>query len=164
VLCVEGDHASRHAAFTRVVVPEIGRLHGAARVLTKQSANAEDLVQDTLVRAYRALCRFDGKYPRAWLLTILRNSFYKDARRHVPEPVADVPIATDSDHADTVAFEDLVARALAALPPAQRDAVTLVDVEGLTYNEAAAALDVPVGTVMSRLHRARLSLREQLAS
>jgi len=105
VLCVDEDPASRHAAFSRVVVPEIGRLHGAARTLTREPAAAEDLVQDTLVRAYRALCRFDGRYPRAWLLTILRNSFAKDARKRRPVPTDEVPASVDEDHADALAFD-----------------------------------------------------------
>ena len=64
VVCVEEDVESRHAAFARWVTPEIARLHGAARTLTHGGDTAEDLVQDTLVRAYRALCRFDGRHPR----------------------------------------------------------------------------------------------------
>jgi RNA polymerase sigma-70 factor, ECF subfamily len=162
VVCVEEDAASRHAAFDRIVTPEISRLHGAARTLTRGSDTAEDLVQDTLVRAYRALCRFDGRHPRAWLLTILRNAFYKDAARTRPEPMADVPHIGAPDAVDALAFDDLLRRALAALPGAQRQIVELVDVEGLSYAEAAAASGVPVGTVMSRLHRARQRLREQL--
>ena len=164
VVCVEEDVESRHAAFARLVTPEIARLHGAARTLTHGGDRAEDLVQDTLVRAYRALCRFDGRHPRAWLLTILRNVFYKDARRIRALPVADVPAITEDDASAVIAFDDALRRALATLPDAQRDVVTLVDVEGLSYAEAAAALGVPAGTVMSRLHRARHKLREQLLS
>ncbi len=164
VVCVEEDVESRHAAFARLVTPEISRLHGAARTLTHGGHTAEDLVQDTLVRAYRALCRFDGRHPRAWLLTILRNVFYKDAKRMRALPVADVPVITADDVSAAVAFDDALRRALASLPDAQRDVVTLVDVEGLSYAEAAAALGVPAGTVMSRLHRARHKLREQLLS
>ena len=162
VVCVEEDAASRHAAFDRLVTPEIGRLHGAARVLTRNGDTAEDLVQDTLVRAYRALCRFDGRHPRAWLLTILRNAFYKDAVRRRAIPYADVPVADLDDKTDAIAFDDALRRALATLPEAQRTIVQLVDIEGLTYAEAAAATGVPEGTVMSRLHRARTKLREQL--
>jgi RNA polymerase sigma-70 factor, ECF subfamily len=165
VVCVEEDAASRHAAFERLVTPEIGRLHGAARVLTHDGAGAEDLVQDTLVRAYRALCRFDGRHPRAWLLTILRNVFYKDAVRRRAIPYAEVPVRDSNDvtdDTDAVAFDDALRRALATLPRAQREIVQLVDVEGLSYAEAAAAIGAPEGTVMSRLHRARVKLREQL--
>jgi RNA polymerase sigma-70 factor, ECF subfamily len=162
VVCVEEDAASRHAAFDRFVTPEIDRLHGAARVLTHGRDTAEDLVQDTLVRAYRALCRFDGRYPRAWLLTILRNVFYKDAVRHHDLPVAEVPGVEIADPADALAFDDALRRALDRLPASQRRVVELVDVVGLAYAEAAAAIGVPVGTVMSRLHRARARLREEL--
>jgi RNA polymerase sigma-70 factor, ECF subfamily len=162
VVCVEEDVASRHAAFDRFVTPEISRLHGAARTLTRGGDAAEDLVQDTLVRAYRALCRFDGRHPRAWLLTILRNAFYKEAVRQRPVPVADLPSATQTDRTDALAFDDALRRALATLPEEQRAVVALIDIEDLSYAETAAALGVPVGTVMSRLHRARRKLREQL--
>mgnify|MGYP005863869435 CR=1 FL=1 len=92
----------------------------------------------------------------------MRNAFYKDARRKRPQPAEVAPADDHADHADLVAFDDALTRALAALPEAQRDVVVLVDVEGLAYAEAAAALGIPVGTVMSRLHRARAGLREQL--
>ena len=89
------------------------------------------------------------------MLTILRNVFYKDARRIRSVPFADVPAITEDDTSAAIAFDDALRRALATLPEAQRDVVTLVDVEGLSYAETAAALGVPAGTVMSRLHRAR---------
>jgi RNA polymerase sigma-70 factor (ECF subfamily) len=167
VVCVEDDVASRHAAFERVVVPELGRLFGAARSLTRDRTAAEDLVQDAMVRAYRALCRFDGSHPRAWLLTILRNAHINGLRRRRPDPVADVPEpahALEASLTDDIALDDAIRRALASLADHQRDVVALVDVEGFSYQEAATALGVPVGTVMSRLHRARSNLRTRLAA
>jgi RNA polymerase sigma-70 factor (ECF subfamily) len=164
MVCVEEDVASRHAAFDRIVVPELARLLGAARTLTRDHVTAEDLVQDAMVRAYRGLCRFDGRYPRAWLLTILRNAHLNSTRRLRPIPVGEVPELALGDDAgiDAVLLDDALQRALRALPDEQRDVVTLVDVEGLSYQEAADALGVPTGTVMSRLHRARTKLRAQL--
>jgi RNA polymerase sigma-70 factor (ECF subfamily) len=164
VVCVEDDVASRHAAFDRIVVPELARLLGAARTLTRDRAAAEDLVQDAMLRAYRGLCRFDGRYPRAWLLTILRNAHLNSARRKRPLPVGEVPEAVDDQGGalDAVVLDDALRRALMALPDEQRDVVALVDIEGLTYQESADALGVPVGTIMSRLHRARTKLRAQL--
>ncbi len=154
-------------AFERFVVPELPVLLRAARALTRHDAEAEDLVQDTLLRAYRSIDRFDGRYPRAWLLTILRNTHVNRNRRRRPELLRD-PDATDG--AAGAAFEDdhsaidggfdaAVDVALAALPPPQRRVVELVDVAGMSYAEAARELRVPVGTVMSRLHRARQRLR-----
>jgi RNA polymerase sigma-70 factor (ECF subfamily) len=166
VVCVEDDVASRHAAFERIVVPELTRLLGAARTLTRDRGAAEDLVQDAMVRAYRSLCRFDGRFPRAWLLTILRNAHLNSTRRRRPDPVERLPErSVDHDHDDAVdafALDEVLRRALSSLPPDQRDVVALVDVEGFSYQETAGALGIPVGTVMSRLHRARTKLRAAL--
>ena len=163
MVCVEEDAASRHAAFDRLVTPEIGRLHGAARVLTRNGDTAEDLVQDTLVariprvvpirRAPSAGVVADDPAQR---LLQGRGPPARDSR------YADVPVADLDDKTDAIAFDDALRRALATLPEAQRTIVQLVDIEGLTYAEAAAATGVPEGTVMSRLHRARTKLREQL--
>jgi RNA polymerase sigma-70 factor (ECF subfamily) len=163
VVCLDGDSASRHAAFERFVVPEISRLGRAAQRLTGERTAAEDLVQETLVRAYRSLCRFDGRYPRAWLLTILRHAFLKDVQRQRPSVIVDVT-SHDSDPADRVAFDDALARALELLPISQRAVFLLVDVDDHSYAEAAATLGIPEGTVMSRLHRGRRKLREQLVA
>jgi RNA polymerase sigma-70 factor, ECF subfamily len=167
VVCVEEDIASRHAAFDRIVVPELGRLLGAARTLTRNHAAAEDLVQDAMVRAYRGLCRFDGRFPRAWLLTILRNAHLNSTRKRHPHPVEELPEPIGEhtgDDIDAIVLDDALRRALAALPAEQQSVVALVDVEGFSYQEAAALLEIPVGTVMSRLHRARAKLRAGLAA
>lgn len=144
-----------------------------ARSITRHDQDAEDLVQDTLVRAYKALDRFDGRYPRAWLLTILRNTQKNRVRRQRP-----VLLGNGGDGRDELAnhgggiepeivyddklLEANLQAAVDALPERFREAVELVDLAGLTYEEAAVVLDIPIGTVMSRLHRARLRLREQL--
>jgi RNA polymerase sigma-70 factor (ECF subfamily) len=139
-----------------------------ARALTSRSADAEDLVQDTLLRAYRAIDAFDGAHPRAWLLTILRNTNISRGRRRRPELLDDqdaafdrlsAQVGADSPEGLVVgsAFDAVVADALDALPDRYRQAVTPVDIAGLSYAEAAEALGVPEGTVMSRLHRAARS-------
>ncbi|MDQ3504992.1 MAG: sigma-70 family RNA polymerase sigma factor, partial [Actinomycetota bacterium] len=136
-------------------------------------ADAEDLVQDTLIRAYRAIERFDGAHPRAWLLTILRNTHLNRLRTRIPSPLLDSEqqagvldrAGVDRSAEEVVVdpmFEPVVAEALAALPTMHRVVVQLVDVDGLTYAEAAEALGVPRGTVMSRLHRARGRIRTRL--
>jgi RNA polymerase sigma-70 factor (ECF subfamily) len=165
----------RAAAFQRYVVPELDFLYRVAIGLTANSADAEDLVQDTIVRAYGAVDRFDGRYPRAWLLTILRNTHINRARRRRPELLRDpdrqmeqVPTTADeesSDPGEVVArssLDDRIAAALAGLPERFRRPVELVDVAGLSYREAAEMLGVPIGTVMSRLHRARKRMRHHL--
>jgi RNA polymerase sigma-70 factor (ECF subfamily) len=147
-----------------------------ASTLTARAADTEDLVQDTLLRAYRAIDRFDGAHPRAWLLTIMRNTQINRTRRRRPELLHDPDAAfaqLAATEADSQAPEELVvvqtldaviSDALAALPDRYREIVTLVDVDGLTYAEAAETLGVPIGTVMSRLHRARVRLRRRLSA
>lgn len=160
-------------AFARYVEPEIAVIYRVALTLTKQHADAEDLVQDTLIRAYRAIERFDGAHPRAWLLTILRNTHRNRLRTRIPSPLLESEqqagvldrAGIDRSAEDVVVdpmFEAVVAEALAALPTMHRVVVQLIDVDGLTYAEAAEALGVPRGTVMSRLHRARARIRTRL--
>jgi RNA polymerase sigma-70 factor, ECF subfamily len=162
----------RHRRFAQYVLPEIEVLLRVARTLTADHADAEDLVQDTLVRAYRAIERFDGAHPRAWLLTILRNTQINRTRRQRPTLLDDperafVDTAID-DSVETLVvgptFDAVVEEAVRALPDRFRRAVELVDVGGLTYAEAAHVLGIPVGTVMSRLHRGRHRIRDRLAA
>lgn len=162
------------ARFNEYVVPELDVLYRVAYSITRNKADAEDLVQDTLLRAYRAVDRFDGRYPRAWLLTIMRNAQVNRVRRKRPELLKD-PDETMARMADESAdaadaetqllskeFEAPIEMALAALPEKFRKVVELVDLNQLSYQEAAEALGIPVGTVMSRLHRARRNIRQHL--
>jgi RNA polymerase sigma-70 factor (ECF subfamily) len=166
---------SSAAAFARYVEPEVPVLYRVALTMAGQPADAEDLVQDTLVRAYRAIDRFDGAHPRAWLLTILRNTHRNRARTRIPallhddeDPAGRLDRGGDTRSAEDIVvdaqFEAVVADALAALPTMHRTVVQLVDVDGLTYAEAALALGIPRGTVMSRLHRARARIRTRLVA
>ncbi len=161
--------SSAHQRFERYVVPEIPYLYDMARRLTGSATEAEDLVQDTLVRALGAIERFDGERPRPWLVTILRNTNINRVRRRRPEMAdtdPDTLVALD-DSADEVAapheLTDAVADLVPSLPASFRAVLDLVDGRGLSYAEAAATLHIPVGTVMSRLHRARRRLRAGLA-
>jgi len=166
---------SREAAFATHVIPEIEVLARVALSLTRNQADAEDLVQDALVRAYRAIDRFDGRHPRAWLLTILRNTnLNRVAKRAVVvtrsetarEAVERTPSrdAGPEDQTMDRTFDAVVGRELAALPEQMRAVIEMVDMDGLSYQEAAEALGVPVGTVMSRLHRARKRMRDKLVA
>lgn len=167
----------RHKAFAEHVLPEVDVLYRVACALTSQPADAEDLVQETLLRAFRFIDRFDGQHPRAWLLTILRNAEHNRHRRKHPQLLNDPDEAAQRVEADPggvgsspeelvvdVGFDAVVERAFRALPDKYRRIVALVDVEGLSYAGAAEVLNVPVGTVMSRLHRARNRIRRQLAA
>ncbi len=165
----------RRRAFAEVVEPEIEVMLRVARSITAGAADAEDLVQESLVRAFRGLDRFDGRHPRAWLLTILRNTNANLHRRRRPLAVDDWELIHASRPAfgaerspaaeDVFVAEELdgaLRDAVSDLDPRFRSALVLVDVHDLSYAEAAAVLDVPVGTVMSRLSRARHRVRTAL--
>ena len=157
----------RQDAFAKYVLPEIEVLLRVAGSLTRHLADAEDLVQDTLLRAYRAIDRFDGRHPRAWLLTILRNTHTNRGRGRRPELLSEAEAARiaapAADEPETVilrgTFDATVEQAFRSLPDKFRLVVELVDLGGLSYQEVAAALGIPVGTVMSRLHRGRGRIR-----
>jgi RNA polymerase sigma-70 factor (ECF subfamily) len=166
----EGD-----AAYERYVLPEVDVMLRVARSLTRNHADAEDLVQDSLIRAYKAIERFDGRYPRAWLLTIVRNTHINRNRRRRPELLRDpdtqlerlaqTPEQDEASRPDRfidLEFDADVVAALAGLGPPFAEVIELVDVDGLAYAEAAEALGIPIGTVMSRLHRGRKKIREAL--
>ncbi|PNG98356.1 hypothetical protein SMF913_14381 [Streptomyces malaysiensis] len=158
--------------FAQYVLPEVEVLLRVAMSLTAQRADAEDLVQDTLLRAYRAVGRFDGRHPRAWLLTIMRHAEVSRRRQRRPRLLDDpdtelerlVPArdATPEELVVDTTFDEAVDAAFTALPLRDQQVVRLVHVDGLSYAEAAQVLDVPKGTVMSRLHRARKRIRNQL--
>jgi RNA polymerase sigma-70 factor (ECF subfamily) len=163
-------------AFETYVLPELEVLYRFARSRTYSAADAEDLVQDTLLRAYRAIERFDGRHPRAWLLTIMRNANISEARRKRPTLLRDGDaIGAIADRTGRAAasaeqtvmdgqFDHEVETAYLALSEPFREAIDLVDLGGLTYDAAASILGIPVGTVMSRLHRGRKRIRNALQS
>lgn len=167
---------AHHAAFERWVLPEIDVMFRVARSITGNDAEAEDLTQDALLRAFRAIDRFDGRHPRAWLLTIVRNTHVNRNRRRRPYLLDDpdaveersLAMADPSDGPETLVvdlrFDAEVEAAHRALPAVFREVIDLVDIGGLTYEEAATVLDIPAGTVMSRLHRGRRRLRHALTT
>ncbi|MGH9182536.1 MAG: RNA polymerase sigma factor [Acidimicrobiales bacterium] len=172
----EGLDATQEQAFADHVVPELDLLWRVALSLTRNPSDAEDLVQDTLLRAFRGIGGFDGRHPRAWVLTIMRNAQINRVRRRRPELLRDAeeihrrpPLGRPHEEsAESVVvaggFDAAVDAALASLPERYRQVVELVDVDGLRYKEAAEALGIPVGTVMSRLHRARRRIQAHLAA
>jgi RNA polymerase sigma-70 factor (ECF subfamily) len=163
------------ARFARDVMPLLDQLYRAARRYTRSTADAEDLVQETMVKAYAGFHTFTGgTNVRAWLFRIMTNTWitsYRTAQRRVDEVLAaDVtevrPNANGHPSAELTALEamgdDEVRDALQALPEGQRLVVYYADVEGFRYKEIAEILDMPLGTVMSRLHRGRANLRALL--
>jgi RNA polymerase sigma-70 factor (ECF subfamily) len=151
------DSQAGFDAATKRILPA---LHGYARRLTQNNTSSQDLVQETLVRAWAARLRFlPGSNFKAWLFRIARNTFLMGVRRSWRstqfDPVAHGPLLVGpAGQEDGLFLEDLD-RALATLPATQRDALLLVVREGLSYEEAAIAQHVPLGTVRSRVSRAR---------
>jgi RNA polymerase sigma-70 factor, ECF subfamily len=161
-----------------VALVHLDALYHVALRLTRNRAEAEDVVQETCLRAFRSFHRFNpGTNCRAWLFTILRNVFLNRVRtrgREVLEAemggLGQVERTTADAHVGGSPEEQLlqtvlhgdVDRALAALPLVFREAVMLVDIEGLSYREVAEVIGCPIGTVMSRLSRGRALLRRAL--
>jgi RNA polymerase sigma-70 factor, ECF subfamily len=163
-----------NARFRNVVMPHIGDAYRLARWLTGNRTDAEDVVQDASLRAFRAIREFAGGSARAWLLSIVRNTAYSWLRKNRPTAVITVEDleAVELEHAKPgdpngenpeaaliakVDAEQLRA-AIDALPTPFRETLVLRDIEGLDYREIAEATEVPIGTVMSRLARARRRL------
>jgi RNA polymerase sigma-70 factor (ECF subfamily) len=152
---------SREKEFGEVAVPETRSLLRFARRLTSDLAAAEDLVQETLMRAWRGFDQFrGGSNARAWLFRILLNTYYGQGRKGrlslVPIGDSDAPASDDSATATEVN------QALARLPVDQRTVLVLGVVEGFTCREMSEMLNIPIGTVMSRMSRARQAMRAQL--
>lgn len=173
------DPATRER-FERDVIPLLPNLYGAALRLTRNPADAEDLIQETYLRAYRGFEGFkEGTNLRAWMYRILTNTFINAYRKKQRQPLtipdediedwylydklgdAGAESSAESQVLDRIPDED-VQRALEALPEGFRMAVLLADVEGFSYKEIAEILEVPIGTVMSRLHRGRKALEKAL--
>lgn len=170
------------AAFQTEAMPHMAGLYSAALRMTRNQADAEDLVQETYLKAYRAFDGFEaGTNLRAWLYRILTNTYINayraTQRRPVVEDVEDVEElylfrhlhglnGIDSTSAEDAVLDamtdDSIKAALESLPEAFRITVLLADVEGFSYAQIAEITDVPIGTVMSRLHRGRKALQKAL--
>ena len=172
-----GGRGARAAAFEAEVLASVDSLYRTALRLPRVPADAEDLVQDTLLKAFRAADRFEpGTNSRAWLFTILHNTARNRARDRARQPVTidseaveragDVPPSGAVETPESILLRDTLAPELQAaideLSDAFRQAVWLRDVEGFSYAEIAEMLNVPVGTVMSRISRGRRMLYERL--
>jgi len=175
------DDTSRRAQFEAELLPHLDAVYRTALRLTRAPSDAEDLVQDTVLKAYRFFDRFEaGTNARAWLLKIMTNLFFSRYRRSsleaevrtlgASDPVADgwIGMATMEPRrepgraAEGRLMQAAVAKALEEVPEDFRTVLILVDIEGLTYREVAETLGCPIGTVMSRLHRGRRAVGERL--
>jgi RNA polymerase sigma-70 factor (ECF subfamily) len=158
--------------FERVVLPHLDAAYNLARWLVRDPALAEDVVQDAALRALRYFASFRGGDGRAWILRIVRNTTYEHLKRRSGR--AEVALGDAMDQADAVAFgmevpdpealysglqdRERLTSALAALPIKQRECLVLYELEQLSYTDIARITQVPIGTVMSRLSRARSAL------
>ncbi|MBA2809097.1 RNA polymerase sigma factor [Streptomyces sp. KM273126] len=169
------DRAERTREFAECVLPEVEMLLRVATTLTARPDHAEELVRATLLRAYRTLERCDGRQPRTWLLTLMYEERTDRRRARGPRPRRDrdtgprpSPAGVSGQSAKPVvvgpSFHEVVDFALAALPVRYRQVVRLVDIDGLSYAEAAGSLGTSEATVKSRLRRARRRIRVRLAA
>lgn len=169
----------RRTRFEEEAIPYMRQMFPAAMRLTRDRCDAEDLIQDTFARAYLKFHQFQpGTNLRAWLHRIMFHTFYSSCRKRRTRPAeslagdlydsvnANTGIAQSTRSAEAEALENLggssVMRSLAELPQCFKAAVYLADIEGYRYTEIADILGVPLGTVMSRIHRGRSMLRSRL--
>ena len=165
-------NAASRARFQAVVVPYLDAAYNLARWLTRDDADAQDIVQEAMLRALRYFDSFHGSDARVWLLAIVRNTFYTLRARHAPETARDPlddeshPLVDPQPTPETVALLAVdvgsLQEALARLPAAWREVLVLRELEECSYKEIAAITGNKIGTVMSRLARARERLREEL--
>ena len=169
----------KQGEFEQEMLPHLDALYNFALRLATDPSDAEDLVQDTMVKAYRFFSSYErGTNAKAWLFRILKNSFINRYRRTSKQPgkvdfdeISSYYETVRSEYSNTTDMEELmyrqlldddVTRALERLPEDFRTVVLLCDIENFTYEEIANMLDVPIGTIRSRLHRGRNLLRNTL--
>ncbi|HOZ45817.1 MAG TPA: sigma-70 family RNA polymerase sigma factor [Candidatus Hydrogenedentes bacterium] len=179
---IEQNGSKRTKAFENLVLEHMDMLYAVALRLTRNPTDAQDLTQNTVVKALRFHDRFkEGTYIKAWLLTILRNTFINEYRRKARIPafveLTGAEAAEDKSPDPEVPFEpgrgdaggllelldDEVRHAVETLPEEFRTTVIMADLQERSYKEIAEAVGCPLGTVMSRLHRGRRLLRKELA-
>lgn len=174
-----GPETDKKRRFDTDMVPHMNLIYNYALYLTGDREEANDLLQETFLKAYRFFDKFEeGTNAKAWLYRIMRNTFINEYRRvkrlpnHVEYEEQSTPHqmlpqdprqSTDlRERIDAETFEDEVAVAISSLPEKFKSVIVLRDVEDLPYEEIAEALDIPIGTVRSRLHRARAILFDSL--
>lgn len=166
------DHQEKLQKFERLVLCHMDSAFNLARWFTRNQDDAKDLAQEALMRAFKAFDRFEGEDGRVWLLTILRNLYYSSTVRKPQEQTAfDEQIHSSpetSSDPESLLLKSATAQAVRTgieeLPAEFREPLVLRELEGLSYKEIAAIMEIPMGTVMSRLARARDYLRERLTA
>ncbi|MCB0642287.1 MAG: sigma-70 family RNA polymerase sigma factor [Phaeodactylibacter sp.] len=177
----EQDKLQQMNVFEEEFLPQIDALFNFALHLTHNEEDANDLVQDTYLKAYRFIDKYhQGTNAKAWLFKILKNAFINNYRRKSKQPTQvdyeEIVTYHDEDDTQLTSYLDLreemfqgmmgdeVTNAINALPVDFRTVILLCDIEGFTYEEISKIVDIPIGTVRSRLHRARNMLKEQLSA
>jgi RNA polymerase sigma-70 factor (ECF subfamily) len=168
------DERERLKLFEQTVLPHLDAAYNLARWLAGNEHDAQDVAQEASLRAFKFFGNFRGENARAWLLTIVRNTFYTWLRKNRPQEKTveiddeTLEIEDASANAETAnpnfADAGAVRRAIANLPMEFREIVVLREMEGFSYKEIADLAEVPIGTVMSRLARARKLLQKRLAA
>jgi RNA polymerase sigma-70 factor (ECF subfamily) len=169
------DAESRNEKFEAVALEHIDSIYRFALSMAENESDASDLVQDTYLRAYRFFDKFEeGTNCKAWLITILRNTFINTIRRSKRHPQMvhlsemeerGLDLSVEGDPEEWISddlFSDDVSAAIDSLPAVYRNVVLMADVEGLSYKEISDTVDCPIGTVMSRLCRGRRLLKKRL--
>lgn len=166
-------------AFERDALPHKGALYNFALKLTGDEEDADDLLQDTLLKAYRFFDKFEqGTNCKAWLFRIMKNSFINDYRKNIKQPnkvdyedvqnfyenikAAEVKVQHLQEDAFSSVLDDNITNAISSLPSDFQTIIILSDLEGYTYEEIADFVNIPIGTVRSRLHRARKMMYAKL--
>ena len=167
------DERERLKLFEQTVLPHLDAAYNLARWLTGNDQDAQDVAQEASLRAFKFFGNFRGENARAWLLTIVRNTFYTWLRKnHRPEvtlendevlAVEDVSVNVEV-LSSRLADAEVVRQAIEELPVEFREIIILREMEGFSYKEISDLADVPIGTVMSRLARARKQLQRRLAA
>jgi RNA polymerase sigma-70 factor, ECF subfamily len=167
--------ADRHVRFKASMTPHMDQMYNYAMYLTGEREEANDLLQETFLKAYRFYDKYEeGTNAKAWLYRIMRNTYINEYRRvkrlpdlvefdeQISAPYFTSDVQRSSTEYESELFGDEIATAIARLPEKFKRVIMLRDVEDLPYEEIAEALDIPVGTVRSRLHRARALLFDRL--
>jgi RNA polymerase sigma-70 factor (ECF subfamily) len=167
------DQLEKQARFEELVMPHLDAAYNLARWLTRNEHDAQDIVQEAFLRAYKFFNGFRGSNPRSWLLSIVRNATYnwleKNRRKELIVLFDEEVHGADNAHSDPITpllrelDHDRVREAIEELPVEYREMMVLRELEGFSYKELSELAQVPIGTVMSRLSRARKQLHTRLS-